>query len=68
MFESNAGLPIEFPHILGFDLAGTVVECPGCTRLKVGDEVWGDNGKDAISRIRMLFIEPDAIYRTGCYF
>eukprot|EP00729_Bicosta_minor_P019491 gene19491-11625_t len=44
VFESNAGLPIQFPHILGFDLAGIVVECPGCTRLKVGDEVWGDNG------------------------
>eukprot|EP01065_Artemidia_motanka_P010490 TRINITY_DN1556_c1_g1_i1.p1 TRINITY_DN1556_c1_g1~~TRINITY_DN1556_c1_g1_i1.p1 ORF type:complete len:359 (+),score=134.11 TRINITY_DN1556_c1_g1_i1:94-1077(+) len=27
---------------LGSDLAGTVVECNGCTRLKVGDEVWAD--------------------------
>jgi NADPH:quinone reductase-like Zn-dependent oxidoreductase len=25
----------------GADVSGTVVECPGCTRLKVGDEVWG---------------------------
>ena len=33
VFESNAGLPIQFPHILGFDLAGIVVECPGCTIL-----------------------------------
>eukprot|EP01062_Namystynia_karyoxenos_P070615 TRINITY_DN65974_c0_g1_i1.p2 TRINITY_DN65974_c0_g1~~TRINITY_DN65974_c0_g1_i1.p2 ORF type:complete len:336 (+),score=149.37 TRINITY_DN65974_c0_g1_i1:80-1087(+) len=27
---------------LGGDLSGTVVECPGCTRLKAGDEVWAD--------------------------
>jgi NADPH:quinone reductase-like Zn-dependent oxidoreductase len=33
--ESGSGLPIKFPHILGFDLAGTVVQCPGCKRLKV---------------------------------
>jgi NADPH2:quinone reductase len=24
----------------GADVSGTVVACPGCTRLKVGDEVW----------------------------
>jgi len=24
----------------GADIAGTVVACPGCTKLKVGDEVW----------------------------
>eukprot|EP00931_Biecheleriopsis_adriatica_P107527 TRINITY_DN81867_c0_g1_i1.p1 TRINITY_DN81867_c0_g1~~TRINITY_DN81867_c0_g1_i1.p1 ORF type:complete len:387 (-),score=42.77 TRINITY_DN81867_c0_g1_i1:104-1264(-) len=24
----------------GADVAGTVVECPGCTKLEVGDEVW----------------------------
>jgi NADPH2:quinone reductase len=27
------------------DLSGTVVEVgPGCTRLKVGDDVWADGG------------------------
>ena len=24
----------------GADVSGIVVECPGCERLKVGDEVW----------------------------
>ena len=24
----------------GADVSGTVVSCPGCTRLKPGDEVW----------------------------
>jgi len=27
--------------VIGGDVAGTVVQCPGCTRLKVGDLVWG---------------------------
>lgn len=31
-----------FPYTLGFDAAGIVTQCVGCTRLKVGDEVWGD--------------------------
>jgi len=30
--------------VVGNDAAGTVVECPGCTRLKVGDTVWGAVG------------------------
>jgi len=30
--------------VLGNDAAGTVVKCPGCTRLKVGDKVWGSTG------------------------
>lgn len=32
-----------FPHVCGFDVAGTVVEVGSkCTRIKVGDEVFGD--------------------------
>ena len=30
--------------VLGMDMAGTVVACPGCSRLKVGDRVWADIG------------------------
>lgn len=37
---------LKFPHVLGFDLAGTVVAVGSwCSRLKVGDEVWADLGK-----------------------
>jgi NADPH:quinone reductase-like Zn-dependent oxidoreductase len=35
---------IHYPHTLGFDVAGTVVQCDKCKRLKVGDEVWADLG------------------------
>src|SRR6478672_8948073 len=35
---------LTFPHILGRDLAGTVVECsPTATRFKPGDRVWASN-------------------------
>jgi len=38
---ANESLPIT----LGFDVAGTVVQVgEGCTRLKVGDRVWADQG------------------------
>lgn len=41
---------IGFPHVLGFDVAGTVVEVgSNCQRLKVGDEVWADLGKSFLS-------------------
>lgn len=37
---------LSFPHVMGFDAAGTVVAVgDGCTRLKVGDAVWADLGK-----------------------
>lgn len=37
-------LPIEFPYILGCDLAGTVVRVGSdVQQLKVGDRVWGSN-------------------------
>lgn len=45
--EEGSGLPLKFPHTLGFDVSGRVVDMgPGCTkRLKIGDEVWADLGK-----------------------
>jgi NADPH2:quinone reductase len=37
-------LPIQFPYIVGCDLAGTVEKCgPGTKRFKPGDRVWGSN-------------------------
>ena len=37
-------MPIEFPYIIGCDLAGTVEECGSqVTRFKPGDRVWGSN-------------------------
>ena len=41
------GLPLRFPHTLGFDVSGEIVKKGGLTsnRLKVGDEVWADLGK-----------------------
>lgn len=39
-----------YPHVLGSDVCGKVVEVgSGCKRLKVGDEVWGDIGANAIT-------------------
>lgn len=46
IIETGGGFGVfRFPHTIGFDIAGTVVECPGCTRMKVGDDVWADNGE-----------------------
>lgn len=51
ILEIGSGLPIRFPHILGFDLAGTVVAVGNeCKRLQVGDQVWADMGKLEIFR------------------
>lgn len=37
------GVAWSYPHRLGSDLAGVVKAVgPGCTRIKVGDEVWGE--------------------------
>jgi len=37
-------IPIEFPYIIGCDLAGTVESCGSdVTRFKPGDRVWGSN-------------------------
>jgi len=34
-----------YPHVMGSDMSGEIVGVgPGCTRLKVGDAVWGDIG------------------------
>lgn len=37
-------MPMSFPYIIGSDVAGKVEKVgPGCTRLRVGDRVWGSN-------------------------
>jgi NADPH:quinone reductase len=37
-------MPLSFPYVIGCDLAGTVEQVgQGCTRLRVGDRVWGSN-------------------------
>jgi NADPH2:quinone reductase len=46
VIETGGGFGVfRFPHTIGFDLAGTVVQCPGCQRVQLGDEVWADNGE-----------------------
>ncbi len=46
IIETGGGFGVfRFPHVIGFDLAGTVVACPGCRRVRVGDDVWADNGE-----------------------
>ena len=47
------GLPLKFPHTLGFDVSGRIVKCNGCKRLKVNDYVWADLGK-----ICLLYTSP----------
>lgn len=38
------GMPLEFPYIIGADLAGTVERCGSeVTRFQPGDRVWGTN-------------------------
>ena len=37
-------LPLEFPYIIGCDLAGTVEKCgPAVSQFRPGDRVWGSN-------------------------
>lgn len=37
------------PKVMGFDVAGTIEAVgSGCSRLKIGDEVWADLGKSSI--------------------
>ena len=52
LLETGSGLPVRFPHVLGFDVAGTVEAVGfGCSgRLKVGDRVWADLGKMELLR------------------
>jgi NADPH:quinone reductase-like Zn-dependent oxidoreductase len=40
----------RYPKVLGSDMAGVVTAVgDGCTRLKVGDAVWGDIGANAVA-------------------
>lgn len=41
-FQDFNYIPVEFPHVLGSDVAGTIVKIGvGVTRLKEGDRVIG---------------------------
>ena len=42
----------------GADVSGTVVVCEGCTRLKVGDEVW-TNARPAYAEYVHIFFIVD---------
>ena len=46
----TGGLPLKFPHTLGFDVSGTVAQCNDCKRLKENDVVWADLGKTWLLR------------------
>lgn len=42
--SGSVALPIEFPYVIGCDLAGTVEKCGAeVKRLEPGDRVWGSN-------------------------
>ena len=39
----SGGLPLRFPHVLGFDAAGVVAAVGSdCTRIEVGAKVWAE--------------------------
>jgi|EP01047_Picozoa_sp_COSAG01_P049306 NADPH:quinone reductase-like Zn-dependent oxidoreductase len=40
--RGKPGCPLNSAGVPGGDVAGTVVQCPGCVRLKVGDAVWAN--------------------------
>ena len=42
--SGNVPIPLEFPYIIGCDLAGTIDKCGAeVTRFNPGDRVWGSN-------------------------
>lgn len=42
--NGSVALPLEFPYVIGCDLAGTVVKCGDAAgRFNEGDRVWGSN-------------------------
>jgi len=59
-------LPIEFPYIIGCDLAGTVEACgPNVTRFQPGDRVWGSN--QSLFGRRGTFAEFAAVNQDWLY-
>jgi NADPH:quinone reductase-like Zn-dependent oxidoreductase len=54
----------------GVDVAGLVVACPGCTTIKVGDEVWGMGSNsfaefEAISETKLSLKPPSLTFREA---
>ena len=50
---AEAAAAIVTKKTLGFDCSGTVTQCDGCSRLKVGDEVWTDLGEFGLDIVEM---------------
>ena len=58
--SGNVAIPIEFPYIVGCDLAGTVEQCgTDVTQFQPGDRVWGSN--QSLSGRKGTFAEYAAV-------
>ena len=65
LHQADGGLFVEYPHVLGENTAGTVVEVGrGVQRLKIGDKVFGFNYTSQKDRAYQVFITAPE-YRFG---
>ena len=59
-------LPLEFPYVVGCDLAGTVEDCgENVTRFRRGDRVWGSN--QSLMGRRGSFAELASVHEDWLY-